>query len=95
VQFAKVESRDRVAILIWERGAGYTLASGTSACAVAAACRRQGLVDDQVTIQMPGGDLAVTIGPNWELTMRGPVSEVYTGNLSPDLVEEIEKARPS
>ena len=95
VQFAKVESRDRVAILIWERGAGYTLASGTSACAVAAACRRQGLVDDQVTIQMPGGDLAVTIRPNWELTMRGPVSEVYTGNLSPDLVEEIKKARPS
>ena len=95
VQFAKVTSRDRVAILIWERGAGYTLASGTSACAVAAVCRRLSLVDDQVTIQMPGGELAVTIRPNWELTMRGPVSEVCTGTLSPDFVEEIKKARPS
>ncbi len=93
VQFAKVGSRDRVAILIWERGAGYTLASGTSACAVAAVCRRLGLVDDQVTIQMPGGDLAITISPGWELTMRGPVSEVYTGALSPDLVEEIKKVK--
>ncbi|MFQ5961183.1 MAG: diaminopimelate epimerase, partial [Candidatus Methylomirabilales bacterium] len=93
VQFAKAGSRDRVAILIWERGAGYTLASGTSACAVAAVCHRLGLVDDQVTIQMPGGDLAVTIHPDWELTMRGPVSEVYTGSFSPDLVEEIKKAR--
>ncbi|MFQ5990680.1 MAG: diaminopimelate epimerase, partial [Candidatus Methylomirabilales bacterium] len=66
---------------------------GTSACAVAAVCHRLGLVDDQVTIQMPGGDLAVTIHPDWELTMRGPVSEVYTGSFSPDLVEEIKKAR--
>ena len=95
VQFAKVISRNRVAILIWERGTGYTLASGTSACAVTAACRRLDLVDQQVTIQMPGGELDVTIGPHWELTMRGPVSEVYTGTLSPDLVEEIKKVKPA
>lgn len=95
VQFAKVGSRNRVAILVWERGAGYTLASGTSACAVAAACRRLDLVDAQVTIQMPGGELDVRISPNWELTMRGPVSEVYTGTFSPDLIEEIKKAGPS
>lgn len=95
VQFIKVGSRDRVAILVWERGAGYTLASGTSACAVAAACRRLGLVDDQVTIQMPGGELAITIQPDWELVMKGPVSEVYTGTLSPDLVRQIQKIRPA
>lgn len=95
VQFIKVGSRDRVAILVWERGAGYTLASGSSACAVAAACRRLGLVDDQVTIQMPGGELAITIRPDWELVMKGPVSEVYTGTLSPDLVREIQKIRPA
>src|SRR3990172_1111387 len=94
VQFAKVRSRDRVAILIWERGAGYTLASGSSACAVAAACRRLGLTDDRVTIQMPGGDLDITIQPEWEVTLRGPVSEVYTGTLSADLLEEIKKASP-
>ena len=45
VQFARVVSRGEVAILIWERGAGYTLASGSSSCAVAAACARHGLTD--------------------------------------------------
>ncbi|HET7854209.1 MAG TPA: diaminopimelate epimerase [Candidatus Methylomirabilis sp.] len=94
VQFAKVRSRDRVTILIWERGAGYTLASGSSACAVAAACRRLGLTDDRVTIQMPGGDLDITIRPEWEITLRGPVSEVCTGTLSADLIDEIKKASP-
>ncbi|MFQ5990302.1 MAG: diaminopimelate epimerase [Candidatus Methylomirabilales bacterium] len=92
VQFAKVGSRDRVAILIWERGAGYTLGSGSSACAVAAACRRHGLVDSDVTIQMPGGDLAISVQPDWHLTMRGPVSEVYTGTLSADLLHQITKS---
>ncbi len=95
VQFVKVGSRDRLAMLIWERGAGYTLASGSSACAVAAACRRLGLADPEVTIQMPGGDLSVTIGPDWELTMRGPVSEIYTGTLSADLVQEIHNTKPA
>ena len=92
VQFVKVGSRDRVAILIWERGAGYTLGSGSSACAVAAVCRRQGLVDADVTIQMPGGDLAISVQPGWELTMRGPVSEVYTGTFSKDLLQQIRKS---
>ncbi|MFQ5847409.1 MAG: diaminopimelate epimerase [Candidatus Methylomirabilales bacterium] len=92
VQFARVASRDRVAILIWERGAGYTLASGSSACAVAAACRRLGLVNDRVTIQMPGGELLITIMADGGITMRGPVAEAYTGTLSPDLIEEIRKA---
>jgi diaminopimelate epimerase len=94
VQFAKIKSRDRVAILIWERGAGYTLASGSSACAVAAACRRLGLVDDRVTIQMPGGNLAIAIHPGWEIAMRGPASETYTGTLSADLIDEIRKTSP-
>ncbi|MFQ5880971.1 MAG: diaminopimelate epimerase [Candidatus Methylomirabilales bacterium] len=95
VQFAHVRSRDRVAILIWERGAGYTLASGSSACAVAAACRRKDLVDEQVTIQMLGGDLTLRVHPNWEISMRGPVSEVYAGILSVDLLQEIRKTRPA
>src|SRR3979490_91044 len=59
VQLFEVMDRARARAEIWERGAGYTLASGTSASAVAAACMRRGLVEDQVTVQMPGGDLAV------------------------------------
>ncbi len=53
VQLFEVIDRGRVRIEIWERGAGYTLASGTSASAVAAACMRAGLVGDDVTVQMP------------------------------------------
>jgi len=86
VQFAAVRGRDRVAILIWERGAGWTLASGTSSCAVVAACVRNGLTDRRVTVECPGGELAVVVTGGWELTLTGPVSEIGRGTLSADLV---------
>ncbi len=89
VQFAKVIARDRVRILIWERGAGYTLASGSSSCAVAAACRKNRLVDERVTIEMPGGELAIGIGKSWDLRMRGPAEEICTGTISPELLQVI------
>src|SRR5204862_6125716 len=59
VQLCEVMDRARVRAEIWERGAGYTLASGTSAGAVAAACMRRGLGDEPVTVDRPGGNLAV------------------------------------
>jgi len=77
VQLCEVVDRARVRAEIWERGAGYTLASGTSASAVAAACMRRGLVDDRVTIEMPGGDLAVRREPNGNLFQTGPARRVY------------------
>jgi len=86
VQFATPLGRDRVSILIWERGAGYTLASGTSSCAVAAACVKNGLTDRTVTIESPGGALAVSIADTWDLTLTGPVSEICRGRLSEDLL---------
>jgi diaminopimelate epimerase len=61
VQFARVLSRDAVEIMIWERGAGYTLASGSSSCAVAAACVKNGFTDSIVTVSMPGGELGIEI----------------------------------
>jgi len=77
VQLCEVVDRARVRAEIWERGAGYTLASGTSASAVAAACMRRGLVDDRVTIEMPGGDLAVRRESNGNLFQTGPARRVY------------------
>ena len=77
VQLCEVLDRARVRAEIWERGAGYTLASGTSASAVAAACMRRGLVDDTVTVQMPGGDLAVHRESNGDLVQSGPARRVY------------------
>jgi diaminopimelate epimerase len=70
-----------VRIEIWERGAGYTLASGTSASAVAAACMRHGLVDDAVTVSMPGGDLAVRREANGNLVQSGPARRVYRATV--------------
>ena len=77
VQLAEVMDRARVRAEIWERGAGYTLASGTSASAVAAAYMRRGLVDDNVTVQMPGGELAVRKERNGDLVQSGPARRVY------------------
>jgi len=77
VQLVEVLDRGRARIEIWERGAGYTLASGTSASAVAAALMREGLVDDQVTVVMPGGELSVRREPDGNLVQRGPAQRVY------------------
>lgn len=90
VQLAHPERRDRVAVLVWERGAGPTLASGSSACAVAAAAVRVGHCDPgPVTIAMPGGELVVEVRPDWTLRLTGPVEEVATGTLSPELISAL------
>jgi diaminopimelate epimerase len=93
VQLAHVGSRDRVELLIWERGAGETQASGSSACAVVAAAHRLGLVDRDVTASMPGGELSIRIDDEHHIWMRGPVEEVATVTLSPDLLQRL-KALP-
>lgn len=85
VQLAKPEARDRVRTLIWERGAGHTLASGTSSCAVAAACVDRGLADGRVAIEMEGGTLEIDVATDLSIVMKGPVEETFTGTLSPDL----------
>jgi diaminopimelate epimerase len=77
MQLFEVVDRAHVRVEIWERGAGYTLASGTSASAVAAACMRAGLVDERVTVQMPGGDLSVRSDAAGHLVQSGPARRVY------------------
>ena len=89
VQIAVAESRESARALVWERGAGHTLASGTSACAVAAACFDRGLVDGKVTVLMEGGQLELEVGPDLNLIMTGPAEEVYVGTLSPDLRQRL------
>jgi diaminopimelate epimerase len=81
VQLFEVIDRARVRVEIWERGAGYTLASGTSASAVAAACMRAGLIGDQVTIQMPGGDLRIRREQSGHLVQSGPARRVYRARV--------------
>jgi diaminopimelate epimerase len=81
VQLVEVLARDRARIEIWERGAGYTLASGTSASAVAAALMRDGLVDSSVTIEMPGGSLLVRAESGGTLVQSGPARRVYRASV--------------
>ena len=89
VQLAIAESRRRARALVWERGAGHTLASGTSACAVATACFDRGLTDGTVTVLMEGGQLDVEVGSDLTLIMTCPVEEVFEGTLSPDLRQRL------
>lgn len=88
VQFVKVLSRNEVQILIWERGAGYTLASGSSSSAVASAMVKKGLVDKHVTIKMPGGELKIELNDDWNIRMTGEVREICSGVLSNELISE-------
>jgi len=85
VQLFEVIDRGNVRVEIWERGAGYTLASGTSASAVAAACMRAGLVGDQVTVHMPGGNLEVRREKSGNLVQSGPARRVF--RASADLAD--------
>ncbi|MBW6455120.1 MAG: diaminopimelate epimerase [Trueperaceae bacterium] len=89
VQFVRVVDRGHVEMQVWERGAGYTLASGSSACAAAAASVRLGLCDAEVTVAMPGGELAVGVGADFAVTMLGPVRKVAEGTLADELLGEV------
>ncbi|MFZ5494028.1 MAG: diaminopimelate epimerase [Verrucomicrobiota bacterium] len=85
VQFLQVLDRANIRIEIWERGAGYTLASGSSSSASAAVAHKLGLVDRQVTVHMPGGQIGIEIGDNFAIRMTGPVTRVAEGTLHPEL----------
>ena len=89
VQFAQIISHNLIRARIWERGAGHTLASGSSACAVAAAAVRRGLVDRSVTIEMEGGSLQIEVSDTFRVLMSGPASEICTGSFSEDLLASL------
>jgi diaminopimelate epimerase len=85
VQFLRVLDRANIQIEIWERGAGYTLASGSSSSAAAAVAHRLGLVGPSVTVHMPGGTIGIEIGEGYSVVMTGTVNKVAEGELHPEL----------
>lgn len=87
VQFLQVLDRANIRIEIWERGAGYTLASGSSSSAAAAVAHRLGLVDAHVTVHMPGGRIGIEIAPDFAIRMTGTVNQVADGTLRPELFQ--------
>jgi diaminopimelate epimerase len=86
VQFMRVLDRANIQIEIWERGAGYTLASGSSSTVAAAVAHRLGLCDSQITVHMPGGRIAIQFDENLMATMTGPVSKICDGSIAGDLL---------
>lgn len=89
MQLLKVIDRTNIEIRIWERGAGYTLASGSSSCAAAGAAYKLGLVDNKINVKMPGGTLLVEICDNNELYLTGEVAGVFEGCFHADLEQKI------
>ncbi|MDH5428488.1 MAG: diaminopimelate epimerase [Nitrospirota bacterium] len=86
VQLAVPTGPKSISILIWERGAGETQASGSSACAAACAGVRLGLVKSPVRVKAPGGILDITVDSQYHITMKGPVMEVARGEISPAFI---------
>ena len=89
VQFMRVLDRANIQIEIWERGAGYTLASGSSSSAAAAIAKRLGLVDNRITVHMPGGKLGIEIDDQFQVLMRGPASKVGDIELARELFSDL------
>jgi diaminopimelate epimerase len=92
VQFAKVLSSHDAQILIWERGAGYTLASGSSSCAASSVLVKRGLIKGDLTMHMQGGTLKIQIDRNWNIRMTGEVREIARGVFSGELLEDLNKS---
>lgn len=89
VQLAVPVGPQAIYILIWERGAGQTQASGSSACAAASAAVRLGLVQSPVAVKAPGGTLDIDVSAHYDLTMKGPVAEVARGAFSPSFLRSL------
>lgn len=82
VQFMQVLDKNNIKIEIWERGAGYTLASGTSSCAAASVAYKLGLTDNDINVHMPGGTINIHINDDWTVNLTGSVVGVSSGNFS-------------
>jgi diaminopimelate epimerase len=85
VQFMKVIDQGNIQIEIWERGAGYTLASGSSSTAAAAVAYKLGLCGSEITVHMPGGDLKISFSDGFQATMTGPVTKVCEGEIMSEM----------
>jgi diaminopimelate epimerase len=89
MQLLKVIDKANIDIRIWERGAGYTLASGSSSCAAAGAAYKLGMVDNKINVKMPGGTLFVEICDNNEVYLTGEVEGIFEGCFHTEFEQKI------
>ena len=86
-EIMKVTDRNNIAIETYERGAGYTMATGTGACAAAAVAYKLGLTENKMLVHMPGGDLQVEIADDWNVYITGDVFYIAEIKLSTEFSE--------
>lgn len=89
VQFMKILDRESIQIEIWERGAGYTLASGSSSCAAAGVAHRLKYCDSEIRVHMPGGTLDISLTDDFFVKMRGEVAAVFEGNFAKEMRKKL------
>ncbi|MEC8243625.1 MAG: diaminopimelate epimerase [Verrucomicrobiota bacterium] len=88
VQLLQVLDRNRIRIEIWERGAGYTLASGSSSSAAGAVARKMGACDENITVEMPGGEIGLVIDDDFNVKMTGPATRVASMDMDLDCLKD-------
>ena len=81
VQLVRVDGINELTVLVWERGAGETSASGSSAVAAAAAAVTNGWCESPVSVRMPGGELRVELDEENRITLVGPAEEICEGDV--------------
>lgn len=82
VQLVRVDGPHELSVGVWERGAGETLSSGTSAVACAAVAVSRGWCESPVTVHLAGGDLVVELDEEWNARLTGPAQEIFEGKTA-------------
>ena len=88
VQLLQILDRKRIRIEIWERGAGYTLASGSSSSAAGAVARKMGACDENITVEMPGGEIGLVIDDDFNVKMTGPATRVASMDMDLECLKD-------
>jgi diaminopimelate epimerase len=89
VQLVRVDAASELTVAVWERGAGETLSSGTSACAAAGAAVANGWCRSPLTIHLAGGDLVVALDDGLRAHLTGPAQEICRGEVAEELLQEV------
>ena len=85
VQLVRVDGPHDITVGVWERGAGETLSSGTSAVATAGVAAARGWCQSPVTVHLAGGDLVVELDESMNARLSGPAQEIFSGSTSEEL----------
>ncbi|GBR01156.1 diaminopimelate epimerase [Acetobacter oeni] len=84
IGFARIDASDHMRLRVWERGAGFTLACGSGACAAAVNAVRRGLAGRRMTVEVDGGEMLIAWDDNDHVQMTGPAQLAFEGTVDPE-----------